>query len=203
MQELTKSIHSRLKDIRYTNRYFVGKGIDIGGAPDPLFAWKEIFPFMESCKTWDLDDGDGQYLDDVDDNFYDFVHSSHCLEHMNDPKVALKNWWRVFKPGGHMICTVPDEDLYEQGIWPSMNPGHKWSLTVSKEQSWSPKSLNILDLVKNLGTDVEIKKIEVQDASYRYDLKDYYLKHKGKPLDQTQSGAESCIEFILQKKKHN
>ena len=50
----------------------------------------------------------------VADNTYDFVHSSHCLEHMRDPARAMHNWLRILKPGGHLVCLVPDEDLYEQ-----------------------------------------------------------------------------------------
>ncbi|MEM1724783.1 MAG: hypothetical protein QXW71_03295 [Thermoplasmata archaeon] len=26
---------------------------------------------------------------------YDFVHSSHCLEHLRDPREGLKNWFRI------------------------------------------------------------------------------------------------------------
>ena len=30
---------------------------------------------------------------------------------MRDPATALANWFRTVKPGGHLIVTVPDEDL--------------------------------------------------------------------------------------------
>ncbi len=33
---------------------------------------------------------------------------------MIDPKVALKNWWRVLKPGGYLIIYLPHRDLYEK-----------------------------------------------------------------------------------------
>lgn len=44
----------------------------------------------------------------------DAVHSSHCLEHVTDPVLALKEWFRVVKIGGHMIITVPHQHLYER-----------------------------------------------------------------------------------------
>ncbi|MBV5346213.1 MAG: methyltransferase domain-containing protein, partial [Rhodoferax sp.] len=75
----------------------------------------------------------------------DFVHSSHCLEHMRDVREALKNWIRIVKPGGFLILTVPDEDLYEQGQWPSrFNTDHKWSFTIHKERSTMPSSINVI-----------------------------------------------------------
>ena len=39
---------------------------------------------------------------------------------------------------------VPDEDLYEQGQFPSTyNVDHKWTFTILKTTSWSPCSLNL------------------------------------------------------------
>src|SRR3546814_12230808 len=77
---------------------------------------------------------------------------------------GLRNWFRILKPGGHLIVTVPDEDLYEQGIFPSAyNPDHKWTFTIWKAASWSPKSRNLIDLVRSLGEAAE----EIGRASCR------------------------------------
>src|SRR3546814_15547357 len=123
MKECSKSIARRLADPNFAGRYFIGKGIDIGGAPDPLFLYEELFPRMEEVRVWDVADGDGQLMEGVADESYDFVHSSHCLEHLRDPEEGLRNWFRILKPGGQLIVTVPDEDLYEQGIFPhAYNP---------------------------------------------------------------------------------
>jgi hypothetical protein len=61
---------------------------------------------------------------------------------------------------------VPDEDLYEQGVWPSrFNPDHKWTFTIAKHTSWSPVSVNLLDLARALpGGDV--LDIRLQDDGY-------------------------------------
>ncbi|MFT2095888.1 methyltransferase domain-containing protein [Acidiphilium multivorum] len=109
MREASKSIMRRLTDSRFATRYFVGEGIDIGSGPDPISFYAELFPLMREVRSWDLADGDAQYLEGVPDASFDFVHSSHCLEHMRDPLVALRNWLRVLKPGGHMVVLVPDE----------------------------------------------------------------------------------------------
>lgn len=39
---------------------------------------------------------------------YDFVLSSHCLEHVANPLAALREWKRVTRPGGHLILILPD-----------------------------------------------------------------------------------------------
>jgi ubiquinone/menaquinone biosynthesis C-methylase UbiE len=41
---------------------------------------------------------------------YDFVLSSHCLEHVANPIKALKEWCRVLKVRGNLILILPDKD---------------------------------------------------------------------------------------------
>ena len=193
MKECSKSISRRLADVNFTSRYFVGHGIDIGGKPDPLALYLELFCRMDSVKTWDWEDGDAQFLAGVADNSIDFIHSSHCLEHLVDPVEGLRNWLRVVKPGGHLVITVPDEDLYEQGVFPStFNHDHKWTFTIFKPRSWSDRSINVLDLVQGLGAEVEIMKVELLNSTYRYSLVRY---------DQTLSPVGECgIELVLRKR---
>jgi ubiquinone/menaquinone biosynthesis C-methylase UbiE len=137
-------------------------------------------------------------MNGVADNAFDFVHTSHCLEHMQNPVVALNSWLRILKPGGHMICLVPDEDLYEQGEFPSsINPEHNYSFTIYKKNSWSKYSINLLDLLANAGHPIEIKKIELLDATFRYDYSRFIQKPR---FDQTMTPIGECaIEFILKK----
>jgi len=121
MKECSKSIVRRLSQPNFINQFFVGKGLDIGGQPDPLVLYQELFPRMDSVRIWDLVDGDAQFFEGVPDEEFDFVHSSHCLEHLQDPFEGIRHWFRVLRPGGHLIVLVPDEDLYEQGVFPSIS----------------------------------------------------------------------------------
>ncbi|MBI3712470.1 MAG: class I SAM-dependent methyltransferase [Burkholderiales bacterium] len=192
MHEASKALSRRLHDSRFASRYFVGNGIDIGCGPDPVSQYAEQFPRMGTVRNWDLVDGDAQYLESVRDRQFDFVHSSHCLEHMQDPVIALAHWLRVLKPSGHLIVTIPDEDLYEQGQFPSsFNYDHKWTFTLHKQQSWSPKSINLFELLARFSGEAQTLKVETLDATYRYQLQRF---------DQTLTPvAEAGIEFILRK----
>jgi len=192
MKECSKSIQRRLSDSNFIRRYFNGDGLDIGGKPDPLGLYQELFCQMKSVKTWDWEDGDAQMMAGVPDGKYDFVHSSHCLEHLVDPREGLVNWLRIVRPGGYLVVTVPDEDLYEQGVFPStFNKDHKWTFTIFKHRSWCNRSINVLDLVCDLGEGAELVRLEQLSATYRFDLPRY---------DQTLTPVGECgIEFVIRK----
>jgi SAM-dependent methyltransferase len=47
-------------------------------------------------------------LTGIADGSYDFLLSSHCLEHVANPLGALREWHRVTRPGGHLVLLLPD-----------------------------------------------------------------------------------------------
>ncbi|HUW18473.1 MAG TPA: class I SAM-dependent methyltransferase [Sedimentisphaerales bacterium] len=192
MTRETKKANKRRKhSYLFRERVFVGKGIDIGCGRDILN--KRVFRKITSVEPFDFVDGDAQYINCCrPEASYDFVYSSNCLEHMNDPAVALKNWFALVKEGGYLVITVPDEDLYEQGSFPSrFNPDHKWTFTIQKKESWCDKSVNITDLLNELEGS-KIVRIELVDTNY-----DYSRKNE----DQTRGKAEAFIEVVVQKTK--
>lgn len=141
-----------------------GRGIDIGCGPDPV---------APDVRRFDVSDGDANCITQHVHDEFDYVYSSHCLEHMHDPKAAIQEWWKLVRPGGHLIFAVPDEDLYEQGVFPSrFNPDHKATFTISKGQSWSPVSHNVLDLARALPHS-ELVSIVLHDHHYDRSLYTY------------------------------
>lgn len=134
-----------------------GKGIDIGPADSPVTA---------DARPFDLEHGDANVITRYVTELYDFVYSSHSLEHMHDPREAIMEWWKLVKPGGYLFFTVPDEDLYEQGVFPSrFNPDHKATFTISKTHSWSPVSISVYELAQSLPAGT-VRSIELQDHGY-------------------------------------
>jgi ADP-heptose:LPS heptosyltransferase/SAM-dependent methyltransferase len=55
----------------------------------------------------------------------DFVFSSHALEDLEDTEAALREWWRVIKPGGHLVLYLPHRDFYPHMGEEGANPAHK------------------------------------------------------------------------------
>jgi SAM-dependent methyltransferase len=52
---------------------------------------------------------DGNDLHAVKDCSYDFVLSSHSLEHFANPLKAVKEWLRVLRQGGTLVLVLPDK----------------------------------------------------------------------------------------------
>jgi SAM-dependent methyltransferase len=150
----TRSVRSTDFDVTYLS----GRVIDIGCGQDLVVPHAEPF---------DLIHGDAQQIGMLRPSLaYDTVYSSHCLEHMKDVPAALSQWWTLVKPGGFLIVVVPDEDLYEQGGWPSLfNRDHKATFRIAKDTTWSPVSYDISALVRTLAAAEVISCIR-QDAHY-------------------------------------
>jgi SAM-dependent methyltransferase len=148
----TKSLFGELEE-----KVFKGSGLDIGCGDDPIFA---------DVRKFDIEDGDANNISSYVNEHFDYVFSSHCLEYMYDPHRTLKEWWSLVKDGGYLYVVIPDEDIYEQGNWPSkFNGDHKHTFTIFKRHSWSPVSVNVMDMIKCL-KNAKVIKIEIQDRDY-------------------------------------
>src|SRR5262245_35525640 len=86
------SMQRRAFDARFATRYFVGDGIDVGAGGDGLGRYAELFPLITSVTDWDIKDGDARNLAGIVSERFDFLFSSHCLEHISDPAEALFHW---------------------------------------------------------------------------------------------------------------
>jgi SAM-dependent methyltransferase len=51
---------------------------------------------------------DATDLSSIPDHTYDFILSSHNLEHFANPVKAIQEWKRVTRPGGSMIVVLPN-----------------------------------------------------------------------------------------------
>ncbi len=126
--ETSKAKARRVRE-GFFEKYCRGKGLDIGHGGDPL---------TTTCQGWEWFHGDAQFLSGLKDEAFDFVYSSHVLEHMEDPAVALRNWWRVLKPGGGGIfCCICHTATYMKNGGSYLRDG---TLTIST--SFSPMLMN-------------------------------------------------------------
>jgi SAM-dependent methyltransferase len=132
MLEAKKAMLRRSKSKEY-NQYFRGHGIDLlFNQDESISECKTLYGY--TVQSYLPEPGNSlETLQNVIDNSFDFLHASHILEHATDLERTIKNWIRVVKPGGYLVITVPDEEMYEKNIWPSkFNIGHKWSFNFGR-----------------------------------------------------------------------
>lgn len=113
--------------------YFHGRILDIGCGQYKTFPH---FIGVDSGKMWgklsvDAPIEDALKLDLFAGQSCDGVFSSHLLEHLRyeDVPTALNEWFRVIRPGGHLMLYVPDSDEYPKVGELGANPDHRWNCT--------------------------------------------------------------------------
>jgi len=147
-------------------QYLSGNGIDIGHGGDLLET-----P-CGKVMGWEGANGDARIMEGVADAYFDFVYSSHCLEHLMNVEDGLYNWIRILKPGGHLFLILPDWKLYEHCMWPSIfNRTHKFtfSIDVTRQQLGRLNHYNIEKNIVPLLQDIEIIEIKLEDYNIDYD----------------------------------
>ena len=173
------------------DRYLKGQGVDIGAGNDPL-----RIP-QGNVIAWDQPQGDASRIEGVPDASMDFVYSSHCLEHLQDLRLALWNWMRVLKPQGILYVAVPDYRIYEKLNWPSpFNGDHKHSFSLElgrdkvKRQNHWHLDQDLRPLLESLGA--EILAIHFEDDGYDY--------NRGF-IDQTFDDSALCQICVISRKR--
>ena len=111
----------------FARQFCRGVGLDIGGGD---------WPFDGAICVDMKGGGDAMALPDGE---YDYIVSSHCLEHLINPVAALEHWKTRLKPGAPLLLYLPHPD---QKYWrPQFNRKHL--------HMWWPKDM--AQLVSDLG----------------------------------------------------
>ncbi len=112
----------KFKESKLAHKYLDGlRGIEIGGSAHNPFGLNTLnVDYCDSLETpfkkaeiqlcgEALKVDIVSYGDDLPfkDKTFDFVISSHTIEHIFDPIKALKEWIRVVKPGGYIFTIAP------------------------------------------------------------------------------------------------
>jgi hypothetical protein len=156
----TAKSHRRHVREGFFDKYCQGEGLDIGCGADPI---------VDGCSGWDMVNGDAQYLASIPDESFDFVYSSHCLEHMVDVRVALANWFRVIRPGGYLLLYIPHRDLYEKRrrLPSQWNPDHKHFFLLG--QAEAPDTLDIVEEIRESLSNFDLRYVKVCDEGHTID----------------------------------
>jgi len=143
---------------RLARKFCKGKGLDVGPCGVTCDG-TEFLPFPGAIPV-DIrlpDSGSATDLSKYEDESMDYVFSSHCLEHADDPEKALEEFYRVLKPGGVTFIYLPA-------------PGHaKWDPHlfegVRHEHLWQPTPDTLGRLMLMAGFKVEYMEREVDVCS--------------------------------------
>ncbi|MBV8974812.1 MAG: methyltransferase domain-containing protein [Sinobacteraceae bacterium] len=103
------------------------------------------------------------------DSSQDALFVSHCLEHIEDYRASLADWYRVLKTGGYLLVFVPHKYLYERRAAPpsALNPDHK--------RFYTPGSL-LAEIEESLPVN-GFRVRHLADNDYAYDYEHPITKH--------------------------
>ncbi len=135
--------------------YTRGRGFDLGCGPEKAFPHfrgidsnKDEQLFGIRATGADFIVPTCEVLDEFSNESQDFVFSSHLLEHIEDYKGALKEWWRVLKVGGYLCLYLPHKNFYPNIGTDGANPDHKHDF-LPKDIIEAMKDYHSWDLVEN------------------------------------------------------
>ena len=152
-EEARKS-QARRRESGFTQRYLSGANIlDIGYRG----YIEDVVPIVPQAIGVELDypGYDGRTLP-FPEHSQDAVFASHCLEHIEDFRQSVRDWFRVLRVGGFLVIMVPHQYLYEKRLaLPShYNADHKrfytpGSLMLDIEETLEPNSYRLRHLADN------------------------------------------------------
>lgn len=94
----------------FAHKICIGTGYDIGYCKKE---WK-----LENAIGIDINKNDGFHANNLPEEEVDFIFSSHCLEHVDNPYLTLEYWVSKLKSGGVLFLYLPD---YSQKYWRPWN----------------------------------------------------------------------------------
>jgi SAM-dependent methyltransferase len=175
--ESSKARPRRLRE-GFFEKYCRGCGIDIGYGGDLV---------MSDCLGWDIEHGDAQTLYGIEDGQFDYVYSSHTLEHVDNAEITLKNWWRAVRPGGFLILYLPHRDLYERkkSLPSRWNASHRRFFLLDRDDP--PDTVGVLPLIQKTLSGFEIIEAKLCNDGYKI------------VGENRQAEGEYSIEVVLKK----
>jgi len=133
-----------IEGVKYlAQKYCKGRGVDIGAS------------------NWSLD-GARPIEDNKDENAYkilekdsslDYIFSSHLLEHLSKPVVAIDEWAKKLKSGGVLFMYLPHPSC------------HMWKKENLKYHVWNPDPYYLEELFNN-SKDFDVKYISYLPDGY-------------------------------------
>lgn len=152
------------KIIWETVPYTRGRGLDVGCGAEKI--WPHAIG-VDNCIDTALFDvkmkpdvvANATEMPMFASNYFDWVFSSHMLEHCENYGAVLKEMWRVIRNGGYLILYLPHCSFYPNIGTEGANPDHRHDFMPS----------DIVDAMKNIGSwDLIENQERNQDNEYSF-----------------------------------
>jgi SAM-dependent methyltransferase len=88
----------------FAQHFCKGEGLDVGG-------WTEKGWVYPGARVVNIDLDDEYHAHNLPTGTYDYIFSSHTLEHLDDYISALEHWRTRLRPGGALFLYLPHPDM--------------------------------------------------------------------------------------------
>lgn len=160
------------RKVRFDVLPYLHAGVDIGCGPAKV--WPHLIGLDSTKDTRlfgipmepDIVIKDAAQLGIFADGAMQCVFSSHTLEHIEDHKAALAEWWRLVKEDGFLVLYLPHRDLYPRIGHPGANPDHKHDFAPA----------DIIEALEGIGPDWSLLVNEVRSGGDEYSFLQVFRK---------------------------
>lgn len=174
-------------------KYMRGRGLDLGAGDSKVLPQAISVDNMHHAQFGFTNKPD--VMSDVSDlsvfssQSMDWVFSSHALEHIQDFKAALREWWRVVKQSGYLILYLPHKDFYPNIGQPGANPDHKHDFLPEDIIRGMPDGWNLIECQER-NNDMEYSMLLVfQKRNDKRNVKEYLKSNDKKTACVVRYGA--------------
>lgn len=109
-----------------------GKGLDVGAGEWPLPGSTPV-----NLGQW-------HSADFLPEGKWDYIFSSHCLEHLANPVSTLEHWRNRLKPGGTLFLYLPHPDML---YWRPQNCRKHMHMFWPKDTADMLRDLGFVDVI--------------------------------------------------------
>lgn len=142
-----------------------GKALDVGCATGALINWLSardwVAEGLEICKP------SADYAREkrgltihseplekagLEKESYSFIHSSHVIEHLNNPRAMVNEVYRLLTPGGYFACITPNITALQPFLY-----GNRWRSAIADHLVLF-SARRLADLLEEEGFSIESRK---------------------------------------------
>lgn len=139
-------------------KYLTGNILDIGCGPIKSLENADTVDLLRDANYQLKDKDDIHKLHKIIEKKYDCIISSHLLEHLEHPDLAIQSWVDLLGPKGKLILYLPDASYYNN----RPNPEHLQSFEYEVFIRWFKKVFPELEVLEHA-------------ADYGHDRYSFYL----------------------------